>query len=133
MLLTELFRVSDRLANQSFCGSDIWRVQLKSNWTVGKKFLLSDSKTVCKSWLIFSKAQLIFFNGWFGNCIISKELTFKEFLHDVMLHSGNCSDIQMALWTDHFVDRTFGESNWSPTEVQLNSWWKAASLWSKSN
>ena len=56
------------------------------------------------------KAQLIFFNEWFENCIILNELTFKEFLH-VMLHSVNCSDIQMALQTDHLVDQTFGESN----------------------
>ena len=47
----------------------------------------------------------------FGNCIISKELTLKEFLYDVMLHSGNLSDIQIALQTNHFVDRTFRESN----------------------
>ena len=33
-----------------------------------------------------------------------------------MLHSGNCSDIQMVLRTDDFVDRTFRGSNWSPTE-----------------
>ena len=37
-------------------------------------------------------------------------------LDDVMLHSGNCSDCQMAFRTDHFVDRTFQGSNWSPTE-----------------
>ena len=42
----------------------------------------------------------------------SKELTLKE-THDVdvMLNSGNCSDIQMAMQTDHFVDRTFRRSN----------------------
>ena len=57
-------------------------VQLNS----AKKPLASDSKTVCNSRLSLSKAQLIFFNGWFGNCIISKELTLKEFLYDVMLH-----------------------------------------------
>ena len=31
-------------------------------------------------------------------------------------YSGNSWDCQMALQTDHFVDRTFPESNWSPTE-----------------
>ena len=104
IVLTDLFRLSDGLANRSFCRSDISRVQLKSHWTVGKKLLASDSKTVCKSRLILSKAQLIFFNGWFGNCIILKELTLKEFQHDIMLHSGNCSDIQMTLRTNHFID-----------------------------
>ena len=116
MVLTELFRVSDGLPNRSFCWSDISRVQLKSNWTVCKKLLVSYSKTFCKSRLVLSKAQLIFFNGWFGNCIISKELTLKAFLYDVMLRSGNCSDIQMALRTDHFADWIFRGSNWSPTE-----------------
>ena len=88
--------------------------QLKYNWTVSKRLLTSGSKPVWKSRLLL-KAQLIFFNEWFENCIILNELTFKEFLH-VMLHSVNCSDIQMALQTDHLVDQTFGESNWSPTE-----------------
>ena len=31
-------------------------------------------------------------------------------------YSGNSWDCQMALQTDHFVDRTFPESNWSQTE-----------------
>ena len=102
--------------NWSFCWSDTFRAQLKSNWTVGKKVLESDSKTVGKSSLILSKEQLSFFNGWFGSCIISKELNLKEFLYDVILHSGNCSDIQMAFRTDHFIDITFWDSNWSPPE-----------------
>ena len=41
---------------------------------------------------------------------ISKELGLKEPLDDVMLHSLNCSYIQMALQTDHF-DWTFRGSN----------------------
>ena len=78
MVLIEHFRVSDGLPNRSFCRSDISRVQLKLHWTVCKKLLASDSKTVCKSRLILSKAQLLFFNDWFGNRIISKELTLKS-------------------------------------------------------
>ena len=121
MVLIELFRVSDDLANRSFCRSDIARVQLKSNWKVSEKLQASDSKTFCKSRLILLKAQLILFNGWFGNCIISKELTLKEFLYNVMLHWGNCSDIQTALRTDHFIDRIFQESNWTVGESLLAS------------
>ena len=115
MVLRELLRLLDGLANRLFCWSDIWRVQLKSNWTVGKKILASDSKTVWKSRLILSKVQLHFFNGWLGNPIILKELALKEPMDDVMLHLGNCSDIQIALRTHHFVNQTLWGSNWSQT------------------
>ena len=57
--LTDIFRLSDILANWLFCWLDILRVQLKSNWTVGKRLLASDSKTVWKSRLILPKALLI--------------------------------------------------------------------------
>ena len=45
-----------------------------------------------------------------------ERISFKEPLDDVMLHYGNFWDIQMALRTDPFVNRTFRESKWSPTE-----------------
>ena len=114
--LGDMLRLSEGLANQWFSQSDISRVQLKSNWTVGKRLLASDFETVWKNRLIWSKSLLIFFNGWYGNSFISKELALKEPLDDVMLHLGNCSDIQMHLPTDHFVTRTFWESKWSPIE-----------------
>ena len=44
------------------------------------------------------------------------KISFKEPLDDVMLHYGNFWDIQVALRRDHFVNQTFWESNWSPTE-----------------
>ena len=119
--LRELLRHSDGLPNRWFCRSDLPRVQLKSNWTVGKKLLATDSKTVWKNRLILSKARLIFFNGCFANWIISKELTLKEFLYDVMLCSGNWSALQMALRADHFVDWTFRESNRTVDEKLLAS------------
>ena len=114
--LRNMLRPSDGLGNRSFCQSDISRVQLKSNWTVAERPVASDSKTVWKSRLILSKLLLNFFNGCFGNRSISKELALKKPLDDVMLHSGICSEPQMALQTDHFVDQTFRGSNWSPTE-----------------
>ena len=116
IVLTEFFRLLDGLASRSFCRWDILKVQLKSNWTVGERSLASGSRTVWKSRLILSKVRLNVFNGWFGNCIISKELALKNSMDDLILHSGNCSDIHMALQTDQFVDRTFWKSNWSPTE-----------------
>ena len=121
MALWELIRLSDGLANRSFCRWDFSRVQLKSNWTVGKGLLTSDSKTFWKNRLILSKSLLLFFYGWFGNWFIWKELVSRSlkddaFKDDVMLHYGNFWDIQMTLRIDHFVNRTFRESNWSPTE-----------------
>ena len=114
--LTDIFRLLDSFENGSFCRSDIARVQLKSNWAFGKRLLDSDSKTVWKSRLILYENTINYFKGWYGNWFISKELTLKEALDDVMLQLGNCWDIQMALRADHFVDRTFRESKWSPTE-----------------
>ena len=111
--LGDMLRPSNALANQWFCQTDISRVQLKSNWIVVKRLLASDSKTVWKSTLILSKLLLIFFNGCFGISSISKDLALKEPLDDVILHSGICSDPQMALGTDHFVDWTLRGSNWS--------------------
>ena len=49
-----------------------------------------------------------------------KQLGLKEPQDDVMLHSLNCSDIQMALRTDHFVNQTFRGSNLSLTEQLVN-------------
>ena len=80
------------------------------------RLLASNFKTVWKGRLVLSKTLLIFVNGWFENSFISRELTLQEPLHDVMLHSGNRPDCQMALRNDHFVNRTFGGSNWSPVE-----------------
>ena len=54
-VLIELFRVSDGLANRSFCRSDISRVQLKSNWTVGERLLASDQEAVRECRLILLK------------------------------------------------------------------------------
>ena len=116
MVLKELLRLSDPLAKRSFCPSEISWVQLKSNWTVGKWLLASDSKTVWKSRLILSKLLLNFFNGCFGNSSISKELALKEPLDAVTLHSEIWPHPQRALRTDHFLNRTFRGSNWSPTE-----------------
>ena len=42
----ELLRVSDGLANQSFCPLDISRVQLKSNLAIGERLSASDQLAV---------------------------------------------------------------------------------------
>ena len=125
MVLWELFRLLDGLANRPFCVSKISRFQLKSNWTVCKKLLASNSKIVCKSRLILSKAQLFFCNGWFRNCIISKELINLDRVYvscctqrAAQTFRWRCEPIIMLIW--HFE---------SPTAVQLNSSWKTVSLW----
>ena len=40
-----------------------------------------------------------------------EKISFKEPVDDVMLHYRTCSDIQLVLQTDNFVDRTFWQSN----------------------
>ena len=127
--LRDMLRPSDGLASRSFCWSDISRVQQKSNWRLGKRFLASDSKTVWKSRLILSKSLLNFFNGCFGNSSISKELALKEPLDAVMLHSGTCSNPPMALQTNHFLDGTFRGSNWTVDESLLAFGQEAVRKW----
>ena len=46
IVIKELLRLSYGLANQSFCHSDIQRVQLKSTWTVGERRLAFGQETV---------------------------------------------------------------------------------------
>ena len=65
--LRELLRLWDAPANRSFCWSDITRVQLKSNWTVGERLLVSDQDAVRECRLILLKGQWTFFQ-----CLISK-------------------------------------------------------------
>ena len=43
-VLTKLFRLSDGLVKRLFCRADIWRIELKSSWTVGKRLLASDQE-----------------------------------------------------------------------------------------
>ena len=128
MVLKELLIawLSDGLMNQSFCWSNILRVQLRSKWTICKRILATDSKTEWKSRLILWKSLLILFSDWFGNLFISKELTsFKDPLDDVMLHSGNSSDCQMPFanqsfcWSD--ILRVQLKSNWTIGEKLLAS------------
>ena len=103
LVFKELLRLSDGVAYRSFCRSDM----SSSLW-------LQNS---LKALLIFFYLFIyLFFYGCCRNSFISKELSLKEPLDDVILHTGNCSDIQMALRTNHFVDRTFRGSNWNPTE-----------------
>ena len=77
----------------------------------------------------FIENTISFFNAWFGSWFISKEMALKAPLDDVMLHSGNCCDIQIALQTDHFANLAFQgsnwESNWTVAERLLASYEEA--------
>ena len=125
-VLRELFRLLDSFPNRSFCRSDISRIQVKSNWSIGKRLVASDSKKVWKTKLILLKSLLIFFNGWFRNSFISKELALKE-----SLQMSCCTrrTAQALRWSCEPIILSIGHFE-SPTEVQLNSWWKTVSLWS---
>ena len=90
-----------------------------SKWTVGECLIASYHETDWKRRLIFLKARINFsqclvwkFNHFKKNC-------FKGAFWWCMLHSRYCSDCQMTLRTNCFVDRTFRGSNWSPTKQSV--------------
>ena len=111
----ELLRLSDELANGSFCLLDTSRVQLTSNRTVGKRSLASNSKTFLKSRLVLSRSLLLYFYGRFGSWFIWKELLWRTFfwchvaLRELLRHS------------DDLVNWSFCQSDMS--RVQLKSKW----------
>ena len=51
-----------------------------------------------------------------GKLIHFEKIFCERVLSLLTSSSENCSDYQMALGTDHSVDRTFLEPNLSPTE-----------------
>ena len=115
-VLKELLTLSNFLANWSFCRSDISCVQLKSNWTFLERLLASYQDAIRECRLILLKRQLNFLQ-----CLISKIVHLENIFSDGALslytgYSGNSLDCQMALRTDHLVDRTFRGSNWNPTD-----------------
>ena len=59
--LRELLRLSLGFVKRCFYRSIILRVQLKSNWTVGKKLLVSDKRAVGKFKLILYKGLIYSF------------------------------------------------------------------------
>ena len=91
----ELLRLSSNgLVNRSFFQLDIWRIQLKSNWTVGEFLIASSYKTVCKIRLIFWKSRLIFLmlclqiNSFWKNCL-GRNLLMMYVAHRELLRLSN--------------------------------------------
>ena len=116
MIVSELLRMLDGLANRSFCRSDISRVQLMSNWTVGLKLVASDREVVGEEKLNLHKRKWTFLQ-----CLISKITDLEKIFSDWILslytgYSENSLHYQMALWTNHFDNWTCWGSSWSPTE-----------------
>ena len=91
MVLKELLRLSDLLANQSFCRSDISWAQLKSNWTFRERLLASYQDAARECRLILLKRELIFLQ-----CLIWKIIHLEKIISDGALslftgYSGNSS------------------------------------------
>ena len=117
-------RPSDGLANWSFCWSEISRIQLKSNWTVGKRLLASDFRTVWKSSLILLKTGLGFFNYWFGSSFIWQELALKGLW---MMSCCNQGTVHTVCWPCEPINLSIGHFE-GPTEIERSSSWITVSL-----
>ena len=123
MALTELLRLSDGLANQSFCQLDISRVQLKYNWTVSKRLLTSGSKPVWKSRLLL-KAQLIFFKWMVWKLYYFEWINLQRVsachvaLSELLRHSDGLANWSFS-WSD--IWRVQLKSNWTVGESLLAS------------
>ena len=75
--IQELLRLSDALANQSFYPSDIWRVQLESNWTVGESMLAFGQEAV-REW----RVNLLKGQWSFLQCLIWKIIYLENIFSD---------------------------------------------------
>ena len=125
-VLTEFFRLSDGLANRSFCRSDIWRVQLKSNWAVRKRLLASDCKAILKKQDNFIESKINFFLMAY----LKIHLFRKNWLWRNLWMMSYCTQgtAQTFRWSCKPIILSIGHFE-GPNEVQLNSWWKTVSLW----
>ena len=69
--LGDMLRLSHGLANQSFCWSDISRIQLKFNWTVGESLLAFAQEAVREWRLNLLKGQWISFKRASKRCHVA--------------------------------------------------------------
>ena len=119
--LSQMLTLLDVLANRSFCRSDISRVQLKSNWTVGERLLASDPEAVRQCRLILLKGQWTFFlkpNLKIYSFV--KTFSVMEFLANKMVLT-ELFRLSDGLANQSFCrsGRAFWGSNWSPTEQSV--------------
>ena len=73
---------------QSFCQSDILRVQQKSNWTVGEGLLSCDKSQFDNAGWFCLKDKGIFYNAYFEHFFISRKVSVKEFLAGTFANPG---------------------------------------------
>ena len=112
--------LSDDLANRSFSGSDILRVQLKSDWTVGERLLASDQWVVRQCSLILLKGQCVIWKyidfgkkvQWWISSLI--HMALKE-LHKISDGLANRSFCRSDISRDHL------RSNWAVGVRRLTS------------
>ena len=127
----EPLRVPGGLANRLFCWLDISRVKLKSNWTVGESLLAFGQEAIRERRLNLFKQQWTFLQ-----CLIWKiiylENIFSNGTLSLMMSSCTRGTAQSSRWPCKPIILLIGHFE-GQTEVQLNSWWKSASFWSRSN
>ena len=127
-VLTKLFRLSDGLVKRLFCRADIWRIELKSSWTVGKRLLASDQEATVGlikwlerkgNWVVPSLSYNLqkFIGSSFKICLSRKKCPsvwiFSESCHVALRELLRLSDV--------LVNRSFCRSDIS--RVQLKSNW----------
>ena len=105
MVFKDLLRLSDGLANRAFCQSDISRVQLKSNWTVGESLVAFGQEAVREWRLNFFKGQWISFERASGWCNVA--------LGDMLRVSDGLGNRSFC-WSD--ILRAQLKSNWTVGE-----------------
>ena len=112
----EQLRLSDGLAKRSFHRSNIWRVQLRSNLTVGERLLVADQWTVSKCGLILSKTQWHVFE-----CLVSKFIHFEKNICEWVSWWCQVELRELLRLSRGFVKRCFYRS--IILRVQLKSNW----------
>ena len=124
MLLWELLRLPDGLANRSFVN----RTFRESNWSPIEQ-LAKDQSQFGNTGLFYFKKNQKFLNVYFKNLFICKILSVKVPLANTHGCEGTA---QTFKWPCEPIILSIGHFD-DPTEVQLSSWWKAAILLSRSS
>ena len=114
MVVRELLRLSDGLANRSFCRSDIWRVQLKSSGTVGERLLASDQSQ-------FDNAGWFYLNAMRFSTM--PNLNIYSFLKNFTWKSSPLAHMvlkELLRLSDGLANRLFCRSNISRVQPKSN-------------
>ena len=101
----------------------------KSNWTVGERVLAPDQWVLWLCRLILFEVQWTFFQYLIWKFIDFEKIICKKAVNYNTWYSWNCSQCHLALWTNHFVNRTFRESNWRVVESLIAS--DQAAVWKR--